>query len=468
MGTTSVVASLRCRSLYCKAFGAALFASVIAGASLTGCGEKAEGTAQAGGGKPGAARSGGGKGGGGPKKFMVKTEPVETRPLQYEIETVGTLVEENRYAVPARVAGVASGVNFTEGDVVTTGQELCRIDSERYKLLVDQAESAAQEKEAAVRKSQAALADAARQTSSAVETSRLDVELAESEYRRRAELKPGSVITPEEKKTYETRFRRAHTAYRDAAGAAQTRVALAQAELVEAQSALGSAQAALAIAKDNLADSVVRAPVVGRIQKRSVTDGQYMVPGGEIALLVQTDPVRLRFTVPESKAAALSRSMKVSFTVPALPGETVEAEVYDVGATADPETREVQSWARIPNPDGLLRPGYFASVKIVTESKSASVVVPLGAVLPTELGMVAYVVQDGMAVRKKLETGLQVTGDAIEILSGLEPGEQLVVEGMGSLQDNVAVTVINAAEQTIDTGGPAAAPRRSAPPEAGS
>lgn len=437
--------------------------AAVALLALSGCGQDAKGSTGknpgASGGKPGGSQ----RGGGGPRKFMVRTEPVRTRPVQYAIEAVGTLVEENRYEIPARVTGAVENVAFSEGDRVTTGQVLCEIDPTRYRLLAEQAKSMVFEKEASVRKAEAALADAIRETSTTIETARVDLELAESEYRRRAALAPGAVITAEDKKTYEARFRRAQTAYRDAVAAARTRVALAEAALAEERTALATARASLALAEDNLANSVVRAPIAGTIQRRSVTNGQYLTPGTEVALMVQTDPLRLRFTVPESRAAALSRSMDVKFTVPALPNEDFRAQVYDVGAITDPETREIQSWARIANPDGRLRPGYFASVSIATDTNENSIVIPLGAVLPTEEGMVVYVVEDGIAVRKRVQTGLQVTGDAIEILNGLEPGEQLVVEGMASLQNNVPVTVVNAPENRMRIGeDETSAPRLSA------
>src|SRR5690606_8061513 len=84
------------------------------------------------------------------RAFDVRTSPVETRRVTYEIQAVGTLMEENRFDIPARVEGVAANVNFSEGDAVTTGQELCRIDYDRNLMQVRQAESNVAEKEAAV------------------------------------------------------------------------------------------------------------------------------------------------------------------------------------------------------------------------------------------------------------------------------------------------------------------------------
>lgn len=396
------------------------------------------------GGSPTTAAAAGGSGqkGGGTRKFSVRTATVGTRPVQYEIQAVGNLMEENRYEVPARVAGVAQDVGFSEGDRVTTGQQLCRIDYDRYLLLAKRSESDAEQKRSAVGKAEAGLADAVRESSATATKAKLDLDLTESEYKRRVAQGTTNFTSAEERKQYESKYLQAQTSYHDALASAQTKTALAQADLAEARTALASAVAALAIAQDDLKNAVIRAPIAGTVQQRMVTNGQYLVPGTTTAMMIQTDPLRLKFTVAESRSANLTRNMKVRFGVPAIPGKTFEATVYDIGAMADPETREVQCWAHVPNPDGELRAGYFTSVRIVQESKSSAIVVPLASVLPTEAGMVSFIVQDGIAVRKPVQTGLQVSGDAIEILDGLEPGQQLAVEGMESLQDNVPVQVI--------------------------
>lgn len=375
------------------------------------------------------------------KKFPVRTVTVATQPVTYEVPAVGQLVEENMFKIPARVTGPAEKVSFNEGDIVTTGQELCRIDYTRYSLMAEKAKNEVTQQQAAVTKAEANLADTISQTSGLLNTARLDVEQAESEYRRRAALS-SSQISAEDRITYELKFKRAQSVYDMAATAVRTKVSLDEAALNEQRTMLAVAQASAALAEQDLKNATIRAPIAGVIQERQVTEGQYLTAGSTAAVMAQTNPLRLRFTVPESKSSNLTKDMKVRFAVPAYPGREFEASIYDIGSMADPESHEVQCWGRVANSSGELRPGYFAKAHITIESKDASVVVPLGSVLPTEIGMVCYVVKDGVAVRKKVETGLQVTGDAIEILHGLDPGEELVVEGADSLQENVPVVSV--------------------------
>lgn len=375
------------------------------------------------------------------KAFDVRTAPVETRRVIYEIEAVGDLVEENRFEIPARVAGVADQVQFAEGDKVTTGQQLARIDYDRYALQVRQAESELAEKVSAVERATAAVADVERATSTALETARVTVDLAQGEFKRRADRGANAFTSPEERDQFEAKFRQAQTGFRDAVNAASTQVALAQAELREQEAALETARAELALAEDNLERSIVKAPIAGVIQQRNVVEGEFVSQGDMVALMLQADPLRLRFTVPESRASRLTENMAVKFTVPAYRDRSFTGQVYDIGSFADAE-RNIVCWARVTNLDDALKPGFFAHVDLEVESREEAVVVPLAAILPTELGMTAYVIQDNVAVRRGVETGLHVTGDAVEILAGLEPGEQLVVEGMNALQDGVPVNIL--------------------------
>ena len=169
------------------------FSAALVAFSLSGCGggKSAEGAA----GKPasGAAAGNAGTSKLGSKKFSVRVQPVGSRSVQYTIEAVGNLVEENRFEIPARTAGVAQNVFFSEGDTMTTGQELCRIDYDRYKLLADQATANSDQQEAAVRTADAELADAVRESSTTVEKTRLDLQLAKSEFERRTAQGTSSV-----------------------------------------------------------------------------------------------------------------------------------------------------------------------------------------------------------------------------------------------------------------------------------
>ena len=159
----------------------------------------------------------------GPRDFPVRTAAAATMPVTYDIRVVGSLVEENRFVVPARVAGTAQDVAFKEGDRVTTGQQRLRIEYERFRLMADKADATVREQESVVKKFEADLAETVRKTSSTIDTARVDLDLAKSEFDRRATLQ-GAAISEEDRLAAELKYRRAKAVFDYAVAAVNTQV----------------------------------------------------------------------------------------------------------------------------------------------------------------------------------------------------------------------------------------------------
>jgi multidrug efflux system membrane fusion protein len=207
-------------------------------------------------------------------------------------------------------------------------------------------------------------------------------------------------------------------------------------------------EAAWKIAEDDVEKSVVHPPINGTIEKRYVTNLLYATTGMQLATIVDRSFLKLRFKVAERDASAVKEGGLVKFTVPAWPSRTFEGEVYHIEEQLDRDARTLTVFAKVTKDINLLHSGYFAAVNIVTGSNQKAVVVPMTAVLPTEKGFVAFVVKDGKAERRVLKTGLSVTSDQLEILSGLDVGDSLVVEGSNALLDGVGVKVLDGAAKS--------------------
>lgn len=329
----------------------------------------------------------------GGKGLAVRTAVVVPRDVVYEVKVLGSLEPEELVQIPAEVGGSAKEVRFNAGDRVTPDTVLVAIDPERYRLEAERAE-------AALRKAVA------------------DWQRSEADTRRRQALAKESLVAAEEldRSRLETE--------RLAADAA-------------------AAKAALGLAVQNRERSNVRSPRAGVIDTRTVEVGQFVQAGNVLATVVDPRVLRLRFKVSESESLAVKVGQSVSFRVAALGERDFSARVYHVGAVADPATRQVEVLAREQNP-GELRPGFFAEVKLSTGTHASAVAVPEGAVQATERGFVAYVVKDGKAVATPLKLGLRTGDGAVEIVSGLEPGETIVVEGSDRLSDGMAVEAVEA------------------------
>jgi membrane fusion protein (multidrug efflux system) len=171
-----------------------------------------------------------------------------------------------------------------------------------------------------------------------------------------------------------------------------------------------------------------------------VETGRFVKAGDVLATLVDMSRLRLRFKVSERESLRSREGDSVRFRVGAIGEREFEGRIYHVGVTADPGTRQVEVLAWVKNP-GVLKPGFFAEVTLATESRQGAVVVPEGAVQASEKGFVVYALEGGRARLRPIQLGQRTDDGAVEVLSGLEGGETVVVEGSDQLRDGIALQV---------------------------
>lgn len=143
-----------------------------------------------------------------------------------------------------------------------------------------------------------------------------------------------------------------------------------QGTLEQAQAARAAAQVAVSTAKQRLADSVLRSPMTGVVAERRTEVGEHLGEAGVAFVVVQTAPLRLRFSVPERYLGEIRTGQRVTATVEPYPGETFSGTIQTVGGVIDPANRTFFAEAEFPNTDGRLRPGLFARVKLPSQVAS--------------------------------------------------------------------------------------------------
>ena len=343
-------------------------------------------------------------------EYPVEAAPVVTRSLIYTVNAVGSVDAFEKVQVTSRVSGVVDRVLFAEGNLAAVDQILVEIEPERFKLAVDVAQ-------AAYDKALAAKAD------------------AEAGLKRRETVitqNPG-LIPGEELETWRTKVRLA------AADVAQALAALNQAKL-------------------NLHDAYVRAPFNGILQTRTVQTGQYVQVGMVLATLIRRDPLLLRFSVPERSGAELHPGQVANFKVRDNEKEYA-SKIVHVAAAADEGTRMVAVTAEISDTSDIaLRPGAFAEITIPVSASRTAPVIPQTAIRPSERGFIAYVIENGLAVERTLSIGMRTADGQAEVLSGLTPGELLVIRGAEALRQGAPVRVMKPGEQAA--AGPSPAPKK--------
>ncbi|MCG8505934.1 MAG: efflux RND transporter periplasmic adaptor subunit [Sphingomonadales bacterium] len=244
----------------------------------------------------------------------------------------------------------------------------------------------------------------------------------------------------------ESQFERAKDLVRRG-NASQATLDLRTRELEEARSRIKAAEA-------RVADRVLRAPFSGILGLRRVSKGSLVSPGDEITTLDDISIIKLDFSVPETFLAALAPGQTLVASAPAYPNRGFEGEVKTVNTRVDPITRAVSIRAELPNPDGLLKPGMLMTVSLVSNQRRG-MAVSENALVPVGGEQYVYVVRDGQtAERIKVEIGGRRPG-LVEVVVGLEPGQQVIVSGTLRLTPGAPVRVTSAGADAVAARGAA-------------
>jgi RND family efflux transporter MFP subunit len=314
---------------------------------------------------------------------------VEAMPLNAGVLLTGTLNPYRIVEVRAQVPGVVSRLAVDRGDAVRQGQLLAVIEAEGIR-------SAAAGAQAQVAAAQAALSVAAQR----LESSR---------------------------KLYE----------RGAISEIDMKTAQAGYEAAEGQLAAARAQAASA--GESARRATVTAPIAGEVSARVVSQGEAVNPGDPLVTVVNSTQLELAGQIPVQQAVNVRPGQRVEFTLDAYPGQRFEGEVVRVEPTADPATRQVGVYLRLPNAGRRIVGGLFASGRVLTGAVDTVLAVPEGA-LRTEAGAsYVYVVAQDRLVRRSVVPGAHdpVSG-RVQIVSGVAVGERVLV-APGVVEENTPV-----------------------------
>jgi membrane fusion protein, multidrug efflux system len=145
----------------------------------------------------------------------------------------------------------------------------------------------------------------------------------------------------------------------------------AQAALDQAQAARQSMAAALALARQKVSDAVIRSPITGVVDQRKTNPGERLGEAGVAFVIVQTAPLKLRFSIPERYLSELRTGQTIIARVDPYPDEKFAGRIKTLGGVIDPATRTFFAEAEFPNSDGRLRPGLFARIELGAEDSHA-------------------------------------------------------------------------------------------------
>lgn len=325
----------------------------------------------------------------GPRPTLITATQAEARLVQRVEHSIGQVESKSAPRVAAEVDGRIVAVAVEVGQHVRQGDVLARLDDKDFRLNHDAAQ-------AEVRRLQALITSQDRQ----VERLR---DMVKNNFTTESVLEE----------------------------------AAAQLEALREQ--LKAAQARLAAAQRNLERAVVRAPVSGQVEKRSVDVGDYVKAGTPVFQLASRDRLRVQIPFPESIASQLRSGLAVELVSPTAPDTIIKGQVTEILPMIGSSSRAVNLTTEINNP-GDWQPGSSVNAYLILEEYPAAVTVPETSVVRRPAGEVVYVIRDGLAEQRVVTTGIRRLG-YVQILSGLAAAETVAVDGAAYLTDKTPVTV---------------------------
>jgi multidrug efflux pump subunit AcrA (membrane-fusion protein) len=396
-----------------------------------------------------------------PKPVSVSTAPAAVRQVSAGFEETGSFVADESSDIAPAVAGLVIATPVNAGDFVKQGQVICELDHRDAQLKLNQMRAQLDEATAAVRQAQSRIglnatrafeASAVPEVAAAkasYESAQAQARLAAADAKRYENLvKTGDVS--------QSAFEKARTQQETAdaqanAAKQQYEAALNGARgcygMVEgSQASLEGMRAQLAQAEKGIADTTIRAPFDGYISARPVAAGEHVAVTDKIATIVRVGTMKLQLQTPEQRSARATVGMTVIARVSAFPDRDFQGKVSAINPSVDPNSRAFILEAKFNNPKAELRPGMFATARVLLPGLEDAVFIPRSAVIhdrTTDSNQV-YVIENPVGINiahlRVVLTG-ETDGNSIRILSGLTGKETVATNHQTDLFDGAPVVV---------------------------
>lgn len=303
----------------------------------------------------------------------VELAVVESIRFPRGINAIGTLRSDESTMISAEVAGRVAKINFEEGQPVVAGQLLVQLDDSVARAELAQA--------------------------------RANLALAQSRFERSNRLQTAGFVSQEARE--------------------------------DAQNQLKLQEASLKLAQAKLDKMAISAPFDGVIGLRNVSIGEYVTAGQDMAPLASVQQLKVDFRLPERYVANVVVGQVLELQVDARPDQWFEGQVYAISPLIEEGGRSILVRAKVDNTDGMLRPGMFARVQLITEEVMA-VVVPEASLSPSGQMQYVYRMSEGQAERVAITMGERRAG-LVEVIDGLSPGDEVVVAGLQRMRPGAPV-----------------------------
>ncbi len=356
---------------------------------------------------------------------QVKTVKVTETPIGETVTVNGTLAAYDQTTAGIKVPGRLQTITVDLGSVVRKGQNIAQLEQQDYKLRVQQAEAALAQARARLGLNPDGADDrVSSEETGTVRQAKAVLDDARLKRDRASKLVQQGVIPHAEWDTVDSEYKVALSRYQDAVE-----------EIRNRQGLLAQRRSELALAKQQLADTIVYAPLDGVVLTKKASVGEYLAAGAPVVDIVRINPLRLRVEVPEREAHNIRNGQSVRVSVEGDPNSYL-GYIKRLSPTIGEQNRVLAVEADVAN-NGRLRPGAFVKAEIITNQSATAVTVPVNAIVTFAGIEKVIVVENGKAIEKPVTTGRRGS-DWIEIKSGVNVGDTVVMDP-GNLQSGQAV-----------------------------
>src|SRR5262252_2038133 len=374
-----------------------------------------------------------------PSVVEVSTMAAVSRQLPQYFEATGSLAANEQTDVAPETSGRVAAVGVDIGSSVKRGQMLVQLEDADFKDRVQQAQAQLDQARATLEQNRAKIGLRAGQKFNPenvpeVAAARAALDLADKNLQRYEKLVESGDVS---RATYDQQ-----KSQRDQASE-QYKALIHQAEqnfaaIANSQAAVEAAQSNLSLAKRNLTYTNVTAPMTGYISDRPADIGEYISPQQKVATIVSLNPLRVRIDVPEQAIPQIRQGESVSVTVSAYPDRSFAGHVARVSPSVTTASRTLTVEADVDNPNAELKPGQFATIRILLPQSAPAVLVPQRALRTISGATYVFVVKNGFAQQRLIQSG-QTQGDLVEIKSGIAVDEVVATSNVDQLNDGSAV-----------------------------
>jgi RND family efflux transporter MFP subunit len=356
---------------------------------------------------------------------VVNVQKVRRADAKTSLVLPGNIQAVTEAPILARANGYIKRRYADIGDRVKEGQVLAEIDAPELNQQILQAKATVDQANSTVEQAQAAL-----------QQGHSNENLARVTAQRWENLSKKGVVSRQENDTYQAQW-----------AAQQANVNALEKAVAAARNNAAAVEANVARLNDLLAYQTVRAPFAGVITLRNVDAGALVNEGNTLLYrIAQTDRLRTYLNVPQADAGSVRVGQQAVLVVPDLPGHGFPGAVTRTANALDPATRTLLVEVQVPNPGALLMPGMYAQVDLSVLRKDPPLLIPGDTLVVRSDGpQVAVVAPDGRVHFARIQLGRDF-GDRLEVLSGLEDGQQVVVNPSDAIREGAQVKPVAAKE----------------------